>query len=436
MRGKVEMKLGYSYTVLMKRIIIHSDINHCYAQIEEMLNPDLRLVPMAVGGSEEKRNGIILAKNDLAKAAHVKTGESLREAKRKCPDLVIIHPDYDRYMYYTEKIKDIYRKYTDRVESFGLDEAWIDLTHSQKLFGDGIELAKKIQDEVYETFGITVSMGVSFNKIFAKLASDLLKHKGFVVISEEHFKEELWPLPVEDLLLVGSRTKRKLNAMRIFTIGDLARTAPERLQRRFGVMGILLWQYANGEDREEVREVGYKRPVKSIGNSKTVVHDIVSIAQLREVYRVLSESIAARLRAEGLKCWRVHIHVRNTELKSRGIQKKLIRPTDLAFEILETAMYLVSKLKLEEISLRSVGISVSGLSAYANYDQGDIFCSGQEMDRQRKMEQVLYDIRIRYGYDACRMASSQVDGELTDFDPLGLLHQVHPVGVFDGPIRI
>lgn len=212
----------------MKRVIVHSDINHCYAQIEEMLRPQLRNVPMAVGGSEEKRNGIILAKNDLAKAKGIRTGESLREARRKCPDLLIIHPDYDAYIYYTEKIKDIYRRYTDRVESFGLDEAWIDLTHSQRLFGDGIDLARRIQDEVFETYGITVSMGVSFNKIFAKLASDLLKHKGFVVVTEDDFKEFIWPLPAEDLLMVGSRTRKKLNEMRIFTIGDLAKASPDR----------------------------------------------------------------------------------------------------------------------------------------------------------------------------------------------------------------
>lgn len=187
---------NHDYTEDMKRVIVHSDINHCYAQIEEMRHPELRNVPMAVGGSEEKRHGIILAKNDLAKAANIKTGESLRDAYRKCPNLTIVHPDYDAYMYYTEKIKDIYRKYTDRVESFGLDEAWIDLTPSQKLFGDGVELAKKIQDEVYDTYGMTVSMGVSFNKVFAKLGSDLFKHKGFALIQEEDVENIVWPLPV------------------------------------------------------------------------------------------------------------------------------------------------------------------------------------------------------------------------------------------------
>lgn len=418
----------------MKRVIVHSDINHCYAQIEEMLHPDLRNVPMAVGGSEEKRHGIILAKNDLAKAAGVKTGESLREAKKKCPELLIVHPDYDAYTYYTEKIKDIYRRYTDRVESFGLDEAWIDLSHSQLLFGDGIQLAKKIQDEVFETFGITVSMGVSFNKVFAKLGSDIFKHKGFALITEENFQELLWQRPVEDLLMVGSRMRHHLNEMRIFTIGDLAQTPRLVLTRRFGVMGGLLWMYANGLDEGEVHETGYTRPIKSVGNSKTVVKDIQSMAQLQEVFRVLSESIAARLRQAGLKGSTIHIWLRSTDLKGKGCQKKLAQYTDLAQDILQAAMELAARLWDQDQALRSVGISICGLSQWQGYDQLDLFSPPDKRHKERSMEKVLYDIRMRYGYDACRMASSQTDSQITDFDPLGLLHQVHPIGVLEGPI--
>lgn len=434
MRRTVEGILKAIYTQIMKRVIVHSDINHCYAQIEEMLHPDLRTVPMAVGGSEEKRHGIILAKNDLAKAAQVKTGESLRDAKRKCPELLIVHPDYDAYTYYTEKIKDIYRKYTDRVESFGLDEAWIDLSHSQMLFGDGVELAKKIQDEVFETFGITVSMGVSFNKVFAKLGSDIFKHKGFALITPENYQELLWQRPVEELLMVGSRMKRHLNDMRIFTIGDLARTPRLVLTRRFGVMGGLLWAYANGLDESEVHQTGYVRPIKSVGNSKTVVKDIQNMAQLQEVFRVLSESIAARLRDAGLKGSTISIWLRGTDLKGKGCQKKLPQYSDLAKDILKAAMELAARLWDGDLPLRSVGINLSGLSSWQTYDQLDLFSPPDQRKKERATEKVLYDIRLRYGYDACRMASSQVDSQITDFDPLGLLHQVHPVGVLDGPI--
>lgn len=391
---------------------------------------------MAVGGSEEKRHGIILAKNDLAKAAHIKTGESLRDALRKCPDLYIVHPDYDAYTYYTEKIKDIYRKYTDRVESFGLDEAWIDLSGSQKLFGDGVELAKKIQDEVFDTFGITVSMGVANNKVFAKLGSDLFKHKGFVVIEPDQYEELVWPLPVEDLLMVGSRMKRHFNDLKIFTIGDLAKADCAYLQHRFGLMGALLWTYANGLDRSEVHLAGYVRPPKSIGNSKTLVKDICSMGQLREVFRVLSESIAARLREQNLKGRTISIWLRDTDLKGKGCQGKFLQHTDLARDILEMAMQLAAKLWSGDVPLRSVGIRVENLSDRADYDQLDLFSDPDDRAKERKLETVLHEIRKQYGYDACRMASSQVDAEVTDFDPLGLLHQVHPIGALDGPIRL
>ena len=414
---------------------MHSDINHCYAQLEEMRDPSLRNVPMAVGGSEEKRHGIILAKNDLAKTYGIKTGESLRQARAKCPELLIIHPDYDSYVYYTEKVKDIYRQYTDQVESFGLDEAWIDLTHSQLLFGDGVQLAQKIQDEVYEKLGLTVSMGVSFNKVFAKLASDLFKHKGFALITEENFQEIIWPRPVEELLMVGSRTRRKLNEMGIYTIGSLAAARPDRLSRRFGIMGLLLQKYAAGLDDAPVHTSGYKRPVKSVGSSKTVVKDIVSLGQLQEVFRVLAETVAIRLREDHFKGTVVSIWLRDTDLKGKGLQMKLSQSTDLDRDILDAAMQLVFKLGLEDIRLRSVGIHVSGL-VKSNVDQLDLFTPADDRIRRRSLEKTICEIRKQYGYDSCRFASSQVDAEITDFDPLGLLHQVHPVGVLDGAIKL
>lgn len=415
---------------------MHSDINHCYAQLEEMMHPELRNIPMAVGGSVEKRNGIILAKNDLAKAANVKTGETLRSAREKCPGLLIVHPHYEDYVYYTEKIKDIYRKYTDRVESFGLDEAWIDLSHSQRLFGDGIELAMRIQDEVYEKFGVSVSMGVSFNKVFAKLGSDLFKHKGFAVITEDNFKDLIWPRDVEELLMVGSRTQVKLNQMGIFTIAQLAQANPDRLHKVFGIMGTLLWRYANGYDETEVHLNGYERPVKSVGNSKTVVKDIESFEQLEEVFRVLCESCAVRLRHDHLQGQVVSIWLRSTDLSGKGLQMKLKQPTDLACDLLEAVMYLVHKLGLEELSLRSVGVHVSDLCQGNRAEQLDLFSSSNARSRQRALEDTMYQIRRQYGYSSCRMASSRLDAEITDFDPLGVLHQIHPIGVLDGPIQV
>ena len=256
------------------RIIVHSDINHCYAQIEEMRYPQLRDIPMVVGGNEEKRHGIILAKNDKAKAFHIKTGESLREALAKCPQLKIVPPDYEAYMYYTEQVKDIYREYSDQVESFGLDEAWIDLSGSTALFGSGLNIAKEMQRRIYTELGLTVSMGVSYNKIFAKIGSDMIKHMGMVEITRENYKEKIWPLPVQDLFYVGRATHKKLAYFSIETIGQLAQLPQGWMKDRFGKMGELIWWFANGEDVSEVALSSHQEEVKSVGNAITTCKDV------------------------------------------------------------------------------------------------------------------------------------------------------------------
>ncbi len=417
----------------MNRVIVHSDINHAYAQIEEMMHPELKKIPMAVGGSEEKRNGIILAKNDLAKKYNIKTGESLRDAYKKCPDLYIVHPHYEEYMYYTEKIKDIYRKYTDKVESFGLDEAWMDLTDSQRLFGNGIELASNIQEEVYRKYGMTVSMGISYNKIFAKLGSDLQKKKGFVIIDENNYKEEVWPLAVENLLMVGTRTQIKLNGMKIYTIGDLATYPVYLLQKRFGKMGPLLWQFANGLDTSEVKSVDYKQEIKSIGNGKTAIRDIENMEQLYEFFTVLAQAVAARLRAVHKKGWVVSMYLRDTKLRGFSRQIRLKQPTDLAKEILQNVMYLVRKENLETIQFRGGGIRVSDLCDGARFEQLSLFEDSNYRWKQRKTEELIENIRERFGYQSCSYASVKVDKDLTDFDPKGD-HLIHPVSYLDGGI--
>ena len=281
---------------MQERVILHSDINHCYAQIEEMRHPELRKIPMAVGGHEEARHGIILAKNDMAKAYHIKTGESLREAYAKCPQLKIIHPDYEAYMYYTEQVKDIYREYTDKVESFGLDEAWIDLTQSISLFGSGKAIAQEIQKRVWQEIGLSVSIGVSYNKIFAKLGSDMQKPMGLVEIRKDNYQTLVWPLPVEDLFYVGRATKKKLRYYGIDTIGDLANLSKGWMKDHFGKMGELIWWFANGEDISEVALSGAKEPVKSVGNAITAPRDINTFEEAKIIYYVLVESVASRMR--------------------------------------------------------------------------------------------------------------------------------------------
>lgn len=410
----------------MKRVIVHSDLNHCYAQIEEMKYPHLRNVPMVVGGSEEKRSGIILAKNDIARTYGIKTAETLRDARRKCPQLVIVSPNYEDYMYYTEKVKDIYRKYTDRVESFGLDEAWFDLSDSQKLFGDGVELAKKIQDEVYDKYGLTVSMGVSYNKIFAKLGSDMDKKSGFSVIEESDYKDIVWKLPVEDLLMVGRQTKPKLNSYGIFTIGDLANYPLRDIEKKLGVNGALIWSFANGMDKEEVKHMDYKREVKSVGNSKTVIKDIENFDQLHEVFLVLSESIAARLKEDGLEGRVISMSLRDTELRSFSRQRKIEKHTNLAKEILKIAFQLAKDNYDFVLPLRSVGINVSDLAHENRQVQLDLFSDPYEVERDYKLEVVIENIRGKYGYESCKKCSVLKEEKLTDFDPKGT-HVIFPV---------
>ncbi|MBR2812488.1 MAG: DNA polymerase IV, partial [Solobacterium sp.] len=286
---------------MKEKIVMHADIDHCYAQIEEMKFPALRDVPMAVGGHEEKRHGIILAKNDLAKKAGVKTGESLREAYDKCPQLLIIPPSYDDYTYYTSLVKDIYREYSDRVESFGLDEAWIDLTDSGRLIGDEMSAAEKIQQRVLREIGLTVSIGVSYNKVFAKFGSDLRKPFGITHITRQNYRQLVWPRPVQDLLYVGPATNRKLHSRGILTVGELACYPVSYLKEAMGAAGVMIHAFANGEDPSEVAGSAEAPPVKSVGNAMTLIHDVVSAEEIRPVCFVLAESVASRLRDHGME---------------------------------------------------------------------------------------------------------------------------------------
>lgn len=417
----------------MDRYICHIDLNHCYAQIEEMKFPELRDVPMAVGGHEESRHGIILAKNDLAKIFKIKTGESLREAYKKCPELVIIHPNYDDYMYYTEMVKDIYRKYTDRVESFGLDEAWVDLTDSYHLFSDSAEtLARNIQQEVFETVGLTTSIGFSYNKIFAKLGSDMDKHMGFTVITPENFKDLVWTLPVEDLFYVGRATQRKLNELGIYTIGQLASIPFRQVHKRLrclGKMGDMIWCFANGYDVDQVALTSACRDVKSVGNSITAIHDLHNVAETKLVLIVLAEAVASRMRDIGMKGNVISLSVRDTDLHYRSCQRKVDRATCLSSEILAIALELLKENVFFEIPLRGVGISVSNLVPDTGDVQLSLFIDEHKKKEEVDLEITIDAIREKFGHGIIKKAITLKDRELTDFDPKGD-HVIHPQSYF------
>lgn len=413
------------------RVIFHIDINHCYAQIEEMKQPHLRDVPMAVGGHEEKRHGIILAKNDLAKAAHVMTGESLREAKEKCPDLLIIPPSYDDYIYYTGLVKDIYRQYSDHVEPFGLDEAWIDYTDSRKLFGEPVKTARLIQDRVEKEIGLTVSVGVSWNKAFAKLGSDMKKPRGMTVITRDNYQKLVWPLPAQDLLYVGPATIRKLHARGIMTIGDLAQYPAGVLHHDLGIAGDMIQLFARGEDPSPVAENGASAPIKSVGNSMTLVHDVKSFEEVKPVFWMLCEAVASRARDAGMEGSTVYVSLRSTDLAWAGRQMKLERPTDVSDEIMTAVELLVHMMWHETVPLRAAGVALGSLKEASSFRQLSLFEDAERFEAARRCDLAMDEIRNTYGFDSVRRLCTLNDKKLTDFN-VKADHTVHPIGFFQG----
>jgi DNA polymerase-4 len=413
------------------RVIFHIDINHCYAQIEEMKYPHLRDVPMAVGGHEEKRHGIILAKNDLAKAAHVLTGESLREARQKCPELLIIPPAYDDYIYYTGLVKDIYRQYADHVESFGLDEAWIDYTDSQKLYGDPVDTAYRIQERVLKEIGLTVSVGISWNKAFAKLGSDMKKPSGMTVITRENYRELVWPLPVGDLLYVGPATLRKLQARGVMTIGDLAGYPRGILHHDLGIAGDMIQMFARGEDPSPVEAAGAEAPIKSVGNSMTLVHDVHTFEEVKPVFWMLCEAVASRARDAGMEGNTVFVSMRTDKLAWAGRQMKLERPTAVSDEIMAAVELLVHMMWHEKVPIRAVGVTLAGLQEASSFRQLSLFEDNSRYETARRCDLAMDEIRSRYGFDSVKRMCTIVDRKLTDFN-VKADHTVHPVGYFQG----
>lgn len=413
----------------MERWIIHSDINHCYAQIEEMMYPELRNVPMAVGGHEEDRHGIILAKNDLAKKYHIKTGESLRDAFQKCPELLIVPPHYDDYLFYTEEVKRIYREYSDKVESFGLDEAWIDITGTEKLFHKtAMELAEEIQRRVFKELGLTVSMGLSFNKVFAKLGSDLDKKQGLAVITRDNFKDMVFPLPVADILYIGKATSSQLNERNIYTLGDLALSSKEYIKSFLGKNGEMVWLFANGYDTLSVNSS--QQVIKSVGNGITAKHDIHTIEEAKIVLSMLAESVAKRLRQSNKLGSVISIGMRYKDLQGLSRQKRVDTPTNIAQEILDMGMILLRDNWNMAIPLRSLSISVSSLVEKETYAyQMSLFNTANEEDRyeQLHLEEIIQEIKERWGEKSIKYGHSLLDEELSDFSTqLGM--DIHPPG--------
>lgn len=380
-----------------ERVILHCDLNNFFASVSLLFNPSLRSVPVAVCGDKEQRHGIVLAKNETAKRCGVKTAEAIFEARAKCPELVILPPMMDKYKEYSEKAHRIYEEYTDMIEPFGIDECWLDVTGSRLLFGSGEEIADKIRREIKQKLGITVSVGVSFNKVFAKLGSDMKKPDGITVISRENFREKIWRLPISDLLFVGRKTTDRLRSCGICTIGDAAVCSDEMLERLLGKNGLELKRYALGEDNSPVSRQHEKATPKSIGRSVTRQQDFKTPDEIWGMFLSLAREISDSLREQGLYAGGVQVHIRNAALSVKEFSRSYPDSVNGAKIIAERGMELLNEHFGFTEPLRSVGLRAINLRGYQTAIQEDIFGDSEKRETEEKIESSIYELRKKFG---------------------------------------
>ena len=380
-----------------ERVILHCDLNNFFASVSLLFNPTLRSVPVAVCGDKEQRHGIVLAKNEAAKRCGVKTAEAIFEARAKCPELVILPPMMDKYKEYSEKAHRIYEEYTDMIEPFGIDECWLDVTGSRLLFGSGEEIADKIRREIKQKLGITVSVGVSFNKVFAKLGSDMKKPDGITVISRENFREKIWRLPISDLLFVGRKTTDRLRSCGICTIGDAAVCSDEMLERLLGKNGLELKRYALGEDNSPVSRQHEKATPKSIGRSVTRQQDFKTPDEIWGMFLSLAREISDSLREQGLYAGGVQVHIRNAALSVKEFSRSYPDSVNGAKIIAERGMELLNEHFGFTEPLRSVGLRAINLRGYQTAIQEDIFGDSEKQETEEKIESSIYELRKKFG---------------------------------------
>ena len=415
----------------MERVILHCDANAFYASVDCLYTPSIRHSPVAVCGSVEERHGIVLTKNQIAKQFGVQTGEAIWQARQKCPDLICVPPDYGLYIRFSKRMRRIYEEYSDRVESFGLDEAWIDLSSPGLTVRGGERIAHEIRVRVKRELGITVSVGVTFNKVFAKLGSDMKKPDAVTVIPADSFREKVWPLPVGDLLFVGPATRRKLADMNVRTIGDLARFDAECLRGRLGKPGLVLKAYAAGLDRSPVMPADARMAIQSVGNSATPPHDLQTPADARCLCYLLAESVAARLRQEGLRARCVSLSVRSAELVTRSCQQTLPRATNLTGEIAQVAVQLFDGRFAGGFPYRSAGLSCSVLTQDDAPVQLDFLGDEARRIKTERLESAIDGLRRRFGHQIVRRAVVLTDGQYAQINPKEE-HTVHPVPFYAG----
>lgn len=419
-----------------ERVILHADMNCFYASCEMAYHPELQGRPIAVCGDPERRSGIVLTASYPAKRMGVKTGMALWEAQQHYRDIIFVPAHYDLYTRFSGYTREIFLRYSDMVEPFGLDEAWIDCTASQALFGNGEAIAKKISDTVKDELGITCSIGVSWNKILAKLGSDYKKPDAITIINRDNFQKIVFPLPASDLLYVGRKTAAKLDNYGIHTIGDLAQTNPKFLQEKLGKIGLMLWRFANGMDISPVAKYEAKdivAPIKSIGNSWTTPRDLMTDEDVWIVLYLLSESVAARLRENHFRCRGVEVSLRDSSLFSFERQCKLSQPTMQEKDIAEAAFQLYKKNYRWSEHLRSVGVRAIDLRPDTEPSQISFDFSAEKQEEMERLESAIDGVRNRFGYYSVQRGVMYCDRALSHCDAKGD-HTIHPHGFLQGSI--
>jgi len=414
---------------IMGRYILHSDLNNFYASVESLYNPSIRNKPVVVVGDEDKRRGIVLAKNYIAKSYGISTGDTVWESRQKCrEELICVPARLDLYLQISRMVKDIYREYSDRVESFGVDEAWIDISHLATSYEEAEQIANNIRVRVIAEIGLTVSIGVSFNKIFAKLGSDMKKPNAVVVITEDNYKDKVWTLPVSELLYVGRATTKKFIKANIRTIGDLANTDLRYLKLTLGKMGLTLWDFANGRDVSVVSSIKDSEKIKSFGNSTTCPIDLCCNDQVKSVIYMLSESVAERMKKKNFYARGVSLWVKDTKLESFDRHMMLDNPTNVSEDIARSCYDLFKSSFDWSLDVRAIGVRVSHLTD--GKIQYDLFKNGNNLEKKQNLENAIEQLRERFGYDIIRRGNILAYDGLSGLNPHSEIHVIHPMGFF------
>lgn len=410
----------------MDKVVLHCDLNSFYASVEMLFNPQYRHVPFAVGGDVEKRHGIILAKNTLAKKAGVSTGEPLWSARQKCPNIEFVTPNFELYLQFSKKVQAIYQDYTDQIEPFGIDESWLDVSGSIHLFKSPRHLAQEIMERILNEVGLTVSIGISDNKVYAKLGSDLAGIQEIYEIWRDNLETTIYPLDVSNLLYVGRQTTKKLNKYQVYTIGDLAHVSLEFLELRFKKWGNLLYQIVHGIDQDHVMLANANHnEVKSIGNSVTAVRDLVTWEDYKIIVYRLAESVCERQAQKGLCSYGIAVSVRDFELFTQSKQMKVDQPLLNSKDVAYYALNLIKQLVDPNRPIRSLGIKLFELRSQPKILQFDLFCE-ENNPLDYDLDQAMSTIRRRFGVTSISRAVMLLDRELSDFYPK-TQHVIHPI---------